>query len=179
MALDLASVRGLAAVRVPDIASAAGVATRTFNNYFPSKEAAIVWPALKRARRTATLLLARPTDESLVDALLAAVADLYQERQGDGLPSQWLGTFRSLVASEPGLRGEYLKVADAGERALADAIAERSGVSGDELWPNVVAAIVVGAERAAVRHWMRGHHHEPLAQTVHGAVRQALAGVGS
>jgi AcrR family transcriptional regulator len=176
-ALELAGTRGLARVRVPDIAAAAGVATRTFNNYFPSKEAAIVWPALKRAQRTAAHLLARPADEPLVDALAAAVTDLYQEGQDDGLPPHWLATFRSLVASEPGLRGEYLKAADAGERALADAIAARAAASGEELWPSVVAATVVGAERAAVRHWMRGHDDQPLVHTVHGAVRLALAGV--
>ena len=37
MALELASARGLANVRVPDIAAAAGVSTRTFNNYFPEQ----------------------------------------------------------------------------------------------------------------------------------------------
>jgi AcrR family transcriptional regulator len=40
-AFELARQHALAAVRVPQIAAATGVSPRTFNNYFPSKEAAI------------------------------------------------------------------------------------------------------------------------------------------
>ncbi len=47
-AFELAKAEGLAKVRVPQIAEAVGVSTRTFNNYFPSKEAAIVWPTTLR-----------------------------------------------------------------------------------------------------------------------------------
>jgi AcrR family transcriptional regulator len=42
---ELARVHGLAAVRGPHIAAAVGVSTRTFNNYFASKEQAIAWLA--------------------------------------------------------------------------------------------------------------------------------------
>src|ERR1700685_3385795 len=47
-AFELAKTEGLAKVRVPQIAEVVGVSTRTFNNYFPSKEAAIVWPPTLR-----------------------------------------------------------------------------------------------------------------------------------
>jgi AcrR family transcriptional regulator len=47
-AFELAKAEGLAKVRVPQIAEVVGVSTRTFNNYFSSKEAAIVWPTTLR-----------------------------------------------------------------------------------------------------------------------------------
>ena len=53
-AFELAKAAGLAKVRVPQIAEAVGVSTRTFNNYFPSKEAAIVWPTTLRGARRAS-----------------------------------------------------------------------------------------------------------------------------
>lgn len=173
-ALELASANGLANVRVPEIAAAAGVSPRTFNNYFPSKEAAIAWPAARRATKLADNLLARPAQEKLGAAIVAAVSDLYSAPE-EGYPAQWLQSFRALVAREPTLYGEYLKAADAGERALASAICIRAGTSEDELWPKVLAAMAVGAERAAVRHWIT-QRQKPgrLAETVRAALQQAL-----
>jgi hypothetical protein len=83
--------------------------------------------------------------------------------------------FRALVAREPALYGEYLKASDAGERALAEAIRERTGAGADELRPELLAAVAVAAERAAIRHWMtHGQAPGTLAETVTAALRQAL-----
>lgn len=178
MALELASERGLANVRVPDIAAAAGVSTRTFNNYFPSKEAAIAWPAMSRATLLADDLIARPVDESLRDALIAAVTRQGPAAQDRVQPSEWAAKLRTLVAREPTLVGEYLKAFAATEHALARAIAVRSGTSDDELWPKVLAAMVVSAERAAIRHWIQlDDPNVGFDATVREALEQALAGV--
>jgi AcrR family transcriptional regulator len=179
-AFELACARGLGEVRVPDIAAAAGVSTRTFNNYFPSKEAAVAWPAVRRAGRLAENLLARPVEEPLGEALAAAAGDMYSgsDEREDDPTAEWLGRFRALVAGEPALRGEYLKAAAAGEQALARAIAARTGAGEDELAPKVVAALVVGAERAAVMHWMNlEDKSQPLQATVLAAVQLALTEV--
>jgi AcrR family transcriptional regulator len=174
-ALELASAHGLASVRVPDIAAAAGVSPRTFNNYFPSKEAAIVWPAARRAAQLMGNLLAQPEEEELGAAIVSAVSDLYGAPQEHGFPARWLQKFRLLVAREPALYGEYLKAADAAEQALAEAIRVRTGAAEDELRPKVLAAVVAGAERAAVRHWM-AQHPKPgsLVETVRAALQLAL-----
>jgi len=175
IALDLASERGLANVRVPEIAAAAGVSTRTFNNYFHSKEAAIAWPAMRRSTRMANTLLARPDGEPLGEALVATMRDLYSKTADPDRPTSWMGRFRVLVASEPTLRAEYLRISDAGEQLLADAIAQRTGAGEGELRPKVLAAMVVGAERAAIRHWMNNTDRSaPLVETVDTAVREAL-----
>jgi AcrR family transcriptional regulator len=104
-AFDLANAHGLVNVRVPEIARAAGVSTRTFNNYFSSKEEAIAWPATQRAARMASNLLDRPPDEPLAKSLVAAIVALYGSPEQDGLPAQWLRGFRTLVATEPSLHG--------------------------------------------------------------------------
>lgn len=106
--------------RGPGVRSRAShIRPRTFSNYFASKEAAIVWPTTLRAARLADSLADRPQAEPLGDALVAAVAGLYGHSDTDGLPADWLGEFRVLVASEPALHGEYLKATAAAERALA------------------------------------------------------------
>jgi AcrR family transcriptional regulator len=179
-AFDLAQAEGLANVRVPQIAEAVGVSTRTFNNYFPSKEAAIAWPARQRAARLAENLLARPPREALGEAIMATVLELYAKRDEHEFPGPWLQGFRRLIVREPALHGEYLKIADAAERGLGNAICSRTGASADELWPRVLAATVVGAERAAVRHWMTHRQNSgPLVETVRAALEQALKEVES
>src|ERR1700685_2389379 len=75
-AFELAKAEGLANVRVPQIAEAVGVSPRTFNNYFSSKEAAIVFPTTLRGARMANALVERPADEPLADALVVTVAGL-------------------------------------------------------------------------------------------------------
>jgi AcrR family transcriptional regulator len=162
-------------VRVPDIAAAAGVSPRTFNNYFPSKEAAIAWPAAQRAAQLTDNLLAQPAEAGLGAAIINSVVSLYEAPRKRESSTQWVRKFRSLVAHEPALYGEYLKAADAGEQALANAIRLRTGASEDELWPKVLAAVVTAAERAAVRHWM-AQRKKPgtLVETLRAALQQTL-----
>ncbi|MFI6074061.1 TetR family transcriptional regulator [Actinoplanes sp. NPDC051343] len=176
-AFELARTEGLANLRVPQIAESIGVSTRTFNNYFPSKEAAIVWPATLRGAQLISNVDARPSGELLADALVEAVAGLYGPGSQDGLPKEWLGGFRALVATEPMLQGEYLKTQAAGERALADAIARRTGAEPGSLRPLVLAGVVIAAERAAVLHWSgQSTRSTRLIEVVRTAVALATSG---
>jgi AcrR family transcriptional regulator len=176
-AFDLAIRHGLGGVRVPDIAAAAGVGTRTFNNYFASKEEAIVWPAARHAIGVADQFRARPAGEPLGESLVTAVTNLYGPAAGQELPPSWLRQFRALVAAEPSLHGEYLKAAAAAQAALGDALADRiGGGESGAFKAHVLAGMVAGAERAAVMHWMR-HRDGTLLATVRTAVRQAVAGL--
>ena len=179
-AFELARQHGLAGVRVPQIAAATGVSPRTFNNYFPSKEAAIAWPATRRGTMLAASLARRPPEEPLADALAEATASLYQQDEMDGLPAGWLRDFRALVAAEPALHGEYLKAGAAVEAALAAAIARRLNAAEDDLGPQVLAAVVTGAERAGVLYWVRrAQRSATLEDTVRAAVALAVRGLPS
>jgi AcrR family transcriptional regulator len=177
-AFELAKEHGLANVRVPQIAAATGVSPRTFNNYFASKEAAIAWPATLRGSRLAASLADRPADEPLADALAEAAASMYEQDEIDGLPAGWLRDFRTLVATEPSLHGEYLKAANTVETALAGAIARRIGADEGQLEPQVLAAVVAGSERAAVLYWARqASTSSTLVDVVRSAVAMAVRGM--
>ena len=181
-AFELAREHGLASVRVPQIAAATGVSPRTFNNYFPSKEAAIVWPTTWRGSRLAALLADRPAGQPLADALAEATASMYEQDEIDGLPAGWFRDFRALVASEPALHGEYLKATSAVEGALADAIARRTAAEEGQLESLVLAGVVAGAERAAVLYWARHAQTSTttsptLVDVVRAAVGMAVRGM--
>ena len=101
----------------------------------------------------------------------------YGPPQHDSLPLHWLRDLRSLVMTEPSLYTEYLAAVSDAEKDLAEAVAERMGDK-DPLRAQVIAAMVTGAERAAVIYWMHTSTGR-LPDTVRKAVRQAVVGLNS
>jgi AcrR family transcriptional regulator len=142
-ALRLALAHGLENVRVDDIAEAAGVSPRTYNNYFASREQAIVAAVTaERTSRVAAALRAR-ADEPLADAVIEAVVEQHTtEPTGDAL---------TLITTTPRLRAEFVDAMSTVQQPLATAIAERTG--DDSLAPAVLAAAVSAAARVAVERW--------------------------
>ncbi|HEY1573965.1 MAG TPA: TetR family transcriptional regulator [Pseudonocardiaceae bacterium] len=174
-AISLAVQRGLDNVRVEDIAAAAGVSPRTFNNYFASKQEAICSVTVDRAELIGDTLLARPADEPLAEALLAAMVAHY--RSAGELDRQWVSATQ-LIYTSPALRGEAMRAAVATEERLAAAVARRCGLDVErDMFPMVVAAVATGAARTGVRHWMRSGTAEPITDVIAAAIRMALAGV--
>src|SRR3984957_673322 len=106
-AMRLAIERGLDNVAVEDIAEAAGVSARTFNNYFASKYEAICSLTMDRGQLVGFALRQRPADEPLLGAITGAVLEPYSF--GDQAPDRdWIEGLR-LVIQSPLLQGEYLR----------------------------------------------------------------------
>jgi AcrR family transcriptional regulator len=170
-ALRLARERGPENVRVDDIAEAANVSPRTYNNYFSSREQAImVALAAERGLRVGVALRARPAGEPLDEAVVAAVVEQYA---GDGEPDR---EALALITSAPALQAEFLDTIASIERPLAEAIAARTGTEPAEsdaepadsnagpapadsdargdLGPEVLAAAVSAAARVAAERWL-------------------------
>src|SRR6185503_1566061 len=148
-ALRLALEHGPQNVRVDDIAEAAGVSPRTYNNYFSSREQAIVVGlAAERGAPVAAALRARPVDEPLDQAVVGALIEQYSDA---GEPNR---DTRALITSAPALQAEFLDTIAAIERPLAEAIAARTDGQG-ELGPEVLAAAVSGAARIAAERWLQ------------------------
>ncbi|MFI7705276.1 TetR/AcrR family transcriptional regulator [Nonomuraea sp. NPDC049480] len=139
---------GLALVRVHDIATAAGVSPRTYNNYFSSREEAICSFQADQSRRAGQALRSRPAGEPLAQAVIAAVIELYTNPEPDRAGLR-------MIMSTPELEGEALKAFSMAEGPLAEAIAARTGTDPvRDLFPTVTAAAVAGAIRVAGRHWL-------------------------
>jgi AcrR family transcriptional regulator len=172
-ALHLAIERGLKQVRIEDIAAAAGVSVRTFTNYFPSKEAAIVAIGADRADRIVAALRARSPDEGLWVALTHAVTEQFAEEPD----REWLTQVR-LITDTPALHGEYLKSGAAIAEVIAVAIAERTGTDPErDLFPQLAAAAVVTAEQVAINFWLTSRPDAPLAAVVRSVLDQISAGL--
>jgi AcrR family transcriptional regulator len=151
-AMRLAIERGLDNVLVDDIAAAAGVSTRTFNNYFASKYEAICSLAMERGQFIGAELRARPAGESLMDAITNAVIAPYEN--GDQPPDKALIDGIRLVVRSPALQGEFLRTQYVAQQDLASAIADRIGSDPAEMFPRVMAGAVAAAMHVALDRWL-------------------------
>jgi AcrR family transcriptional regulator len=148
-ALRLALERGPDNVRVDDIAAAAGVSTRTYNNYFSSREQAIVAAVTaERESRVAEAVAARPAGVRLADAIVDAIVEQYTN------PAEHGRDALLLITTRPALREAFVDTATAIEGPLADAIADRLGDT-DRYPARVLAASVAAAVHVALERWVQ------------------------
>ncbi|GIF45128.1 TetR/AcrR family transcriptional regulator [Actinoplanes xinjiangensis] len=149
-ALRLALERGPGNVRVEEIAEAAGVSPRTYNNYFSSREQAIVAAvAADRAAHLAGAVTGRPAGirlgEAVIDAVVASYHDPEDDEQGALL----------MIATSPALRACYVDTVTTIEGPLAGAVVARHpGI--DPVTARVLAAAVGAAARIALQQWLHG-----------------------
>ncbi|MGW4484071.1 TetR/AcrR family transcriptional regulator [Amycolatopsis sp. NPDC004368] len=142
-ALRLALERGPDNVRVDDIADAAGVSPRTYNNYFASREDAIVF-AVTTDREERVAAAVRASARALPDAVVEAVVTQYTE------PAEDAREALLLITTSPALRTAYARSATALEPPLTSALAERVP---DGPTARVLAAAVAAAVRIALEQW--------------------------
>ena len=149
----------------PDIAEAAGVSPRTYNNYFSSREQAIVAAVTaEREARIAAAVTARPATVRLADAVVEAIVAQYTQ------PGEHGRDVLLLLTTNPPLRKAFADTARTMEDALTDAIAERLSstdpdadssadpdAAGDPVRDiaRVLAASVAAAVRVALERWAR------------------------
>lgn len=147
-ALRLALERGPENVRVNDIAEAGGVSLRTYNNYFSSREQAIIAAVTaEREQKIATAILAQPKEISLSEAVISAIVNQYAE-PGDQARSVLL-----MITTSPSLRQSYADSVTASEQPLADALVQRRP-NIDPMTARVLAAGVSAAARVAIQSWL-------------------------
>jgi AcrR family transcriptional regulator len=178
-AIRLAIEGGLENVLVEDIAAAANVSPRTFNNYFASKYEAICALMVDRSYQVGQELRARPAAEDLREAIGHAVLSVYGEASFAPDPGH-IAALR-LVTSSPVLRGEYLKALGVAQYELAVAIADRAG-DGPAAGPfaaRALAGAVTSALQAASERWLFAEPPVPLVPVVEAALREMAEGMAA
>jgi AcrR family transcriptional regulator len=149
-ALRLALECGPDNVRVGDIAEAAGVSPRTYNNYYSSREQAIVAAVTaERDARVAAAVAARPAGVRLADAVTEAIVAQYTD------PGSHDSRALLLITASPALREAFLDAAGGIEDPLSAVIAERTGDAADKDTARVLAASIAAAVRIALTQWLR------------------------
>lgn len=149
-ALELVTARGLENVTVEDIARAADVAPRTFFNYFPTKEDALVGPDPESAARLHVAITEAAAELSPLAAVGAALRAEMAELASDH--KLW-----SLQVAVMERHPELLHKAFAGgaqaERAIGAGVAARTGLLPTDHYPMLAAATAGAAVRVALTRW--------------------------
>ena len=175
-AVTLATERGFAHVTVEDIAEAADVSVRTFFNYFPSKEAAIIGDVPERTAALRDELRALPADipplQALRHVLLQRVEAIILQLQPPGEDG---GVWRSRLAAlraQPEVLAAYAKFFAVLERTLGEVVLERLGGE-DEL--RHYAAVVTACALSALRVSIVSSKEEPSTAGLSALTAQAFA----
>jgi AcrR family transcriptional regulator len=159
-ALLLALERGPDNVRVDDIADAAGVSPRTYNNYFSSREQAIVAAVTAdRELRVAAAVAERRADVGLAGAVIDAVIAQHTDVDDHGRD------VLLMITASAALRASYVETVTTIEAPLADAIARRCDGM-DQMTARVLSASVGAAVKVALRTWLSATTSAPISGLV-------------
>lgn len=176
-ALRLALERGLEHLTVEEISAAADVSVRTFFNYFPSKEQAIlgddIFPA-DAGQAVAIMSDAADVLDGLYGVVMALVADMAPRREQ--VLMRW-----QLMERYPALLPQMFARLEEFDKVLASAVAARTGAAPDDAYPQLMAAVGGATMRIAVRRWTAGHGNHSLEHHVNevfGLLRDGLGPYG-
>ena len=153
-ALELVEEKGYAAVTTEEIASRAGVSARTFFNYFPSKEAAVIGTTAEELESYAVVLEQDVPGERPLASLRRILAGMLAPASVDrGLRAKRRRVLLGEPALAPALVGNNIRI----ENALTAALERRLGLEpGASLEPRLTVALAIAAVRACIEHQQNG-----------------------
>ncbi|GAA3140024.1 TetR/AcrR family transcriptional regulator [Kribbella aluminosa] len=152
-ALRLALEKGPEHVTVEEIAEAADVSVRTFFNYFPHKEHAILGRNPEHLDRALERMRTAPADESPLTTMWFIVHDVLRELESDGQ----LSRRGELIMRTPTLLYQLMLSSIDDERQLTAALTERMGAPAGSVLPG----LIVSTAGAACRVVMELHKSAP------------------
>jgi AcrR family transcriptional regulator len=152
-ALRLALEKGPDHVTVEEIAEAADVSVRTFFNYFPHKEHAILGRNPEHLERALERMRTAPAEESPLTTMWFIVHDVLRDLESDGE----LSRRGELIMGSPNLLYQLMMASFDDERQLTAALAERMGEPAASVRP----ALIVSTAGAACRVAMELHKNLP------------------
>ncbi|BBY04377.1 TetR/AcrR family transcriptional regulator [Mycobacterium seoulense] len=170
-AMSLFEEKGYEETTVAEIASTAGVSTKTFFNYFASKDE-VLFPHLSRRVSAAVALIEqRAPDDGMADVLVAAMqhmlADALTEEVHGGLAAVRL----PMIVSVPAVQAATLHRYFLAETQLARALHRAYS---DALDPAAAAAVIGSVMGAAIAAALACLQDEGTAEQLRAAVESAI-----
>jgi AcrR family transcriptional regulator len=139
----LTAERGLGGFTVEEVCAEVGVSRRTFFNYFPSKEDAVIGiDPLEEAELFATAFLERGSRgwPAVVDDLVELAVE-HARAAGFGIAEH--AEFIAAIGREPKLLAHFISISREREQQLAELIATREGTTTSD--PRTLASVQIVA----------------------------------
>jgi AcrR family transcriptional regulator len=157
-ALRLTLERGLEHLTVEEISAVAGVSPRTFFNYFPGKEQAIIGDDLFAvdARQVTAVMTGAASVLDGMQAIALEVAATTATRR-EQVQLRW-----RVITRYPALITRMFARLEEFNTIVASAVAARLGSAPDDVYPQLMAAMTTTGIRVAVQRWTTGHGDDPL-----------------
>ncbi len=180
-ALELVAERGLANVTVEDIAEAAQLSSRTFFNYFPSKEAVLFGGDPDRAAELRGAIASAVPGQPALDALRLVLTQDSEAMAGElrslgGDPAEWVRRMK-VARTDPHVRAAHAAQMSMIERAIAEGLAARLGADQEtDPYPGILAAAAVSMVRACLTFWAGSGGTIPLGQVIDQAFKTLADG---
>jgi AcrR family transcriptional regulator len=173
-ALRLADRLGPDKVSVEAVAEAAGVSPRTFFNYFPSKEDAIIGMSPSTPSPLIDHLRARPPAEAPLEAMRSALQASVERLEQD--PDRWV-IRRRLVQRHPELAARYAARLAEVEREVVVELARRLDLDPDhDTYPGTIVGASMAATRVAMTVWQNQDSPASLAKLIDQVFDQLASG---
>jgi AcrR family transcriptional regulator len=150
-ALNLFSANGYDATTTDQIAESAGVSPRTFFRYFPTKESVLFFGEFDFIDAVSGVYLAQPEELSDYEAMANSFALLAPRLKRI---RKRYGQYQEAVASSLVLLGRESKNHDANTETVAEAIAQRRGLSAPDGECRLLASIGMLLVERALNQWL-------------------------
>ncbi|MDN3242750.1 TetR family transcriptional regulator [Glycomyces tritici] len=165
---------GLEAVAADEIAARAGVSTRTFHNYFPSKEAAFLYDFNEITGEFIAAVRDRAARQPVWDALRDACVGLRIDERFDITQMQCR---EELIHSSPELikvqAGQFMELFT----ELLAIVAEATGRSTEDPYPRLMLGSALIAMKISNEDWIANPRGRTLAEAITQAFAQMEAGI--
>ncbi|WP_369031823.1 MULTISPECIES: TetR family transcriptional regulator [Streptomyces] len=153
-ALRLARKHGFDKITVDMISAESGVSPRTFFNYFPNKEAALLLGPTEVPPALAAEFVAAGTASPR--EVLADVTRLLLREMADNSPERaTMHDVFALAQTHPLIHAALLARIEGFQRSLADVVARRMGQRPEDEMPSLIAALALTAVRTGLERWSR------------------------
>lgn len=173
-ALRLVAERGLDQVTVEEISEAADVSARTFFNYFPSKDEALLGDQPTDREELAARIVAAPPELSAFDALRLAFDEVVEAIEADR--EVWLLRLR-VIAANPSLLPRLISGNAETEQVIVAAVAARLGLDPCDGHPTLVTTVAGAVFRTALMQWVERPDTTTLRELTAGAFAAVAAGL--
>lgn len=173
-ALELFLDRGYENTTIDEIAAAVDVSQRTFFRYFATKEDVVTGLLSESGFGLVDRVRARPEDEPVAEALLAALRELLRTlTQGDPARLERMRRLHRVMEGNTCLVAAYLTRHDESSGRLAAELARRMGAGTDrDLRPRLLSSIYLAAMRVGFEDCARRGVCDPA--EVAGRVEEAV-----